>query len=158
MLAERGDCDTDVLGLDIDVNLAPAPVKGDPRLVESLVANLVDNAIIHNVQGGRVEVSTCTEDDGAAVLTVTNTGPIVPPSEVDRLFQPFQRLERHRVHHLRGHGLGLSIVRGIAAAHGATVTAQPSPAGGLSVTVVFPPTADAPQRVRGSSPVLALTE
>ena len=72
------------------------------------------------------------------MLSVTNTGPLIPPAEVDRLFQPFQRLDPRRAHYKDGHGLGLSIVRAIATAHGATITADPSPGGGLSVSVTFP--------------------
>ena len=127
----------DRLGLDVDMTLAAAPVDGDARLLESLVANLVDNAITHNVEGGRVHVSTGTKD-GEVVLEVANTGPVISPSEVDRLFQPFQRLDPRRIRRGNGHGLGLSIVRAIATAHGATVTARPSPQGGVSVEVAFP--------------------
>ena len=72
------------------------------------------------------------------MLSVTNTGPLIPPAEVDRLFQPFQRLDRRRAHYKDGHGLGLSIVRAIATAHHATITAHPMPDGGLSVSVIFP--------------------
>jgi signal transduction histidine kinase len=70
---------------------------------------------------------------------VTNTGPTIPPGEIDRLFQPFQRLNPRRAHHQNGHGLGLSIVRAITTSHRATITARPAPEGGLSVTVAFPP-------------------
>ena len=91
----------------------------------------------HNVAAGRVEVVTGVTE-GQAVLSVTNTGPIIPPAEVGRLFQPFQRLDSRRAHHGDGHGLGLSIVRAIATAHGATITAHPVPDGGLSVSVIFP--------------------
>jgi signal transduction histidine kinase len=136
VLRNRGDGDR--LGLDIDAMLAAAPLDGDARLLESLVANLVDNAIRHNLEGGHVDVSTSSKD-GKAVLTVTNTGPIIPPSEIDRLFQPFQRLDPRRIRHGNGHGLGLSIVRAIATAHGATVSAQPSPQGGVSIEIAFPP-------------------
>jgi signal transduction histidine kinase len=73
-----------------------------------------------------------------AVLSVTNTGPRIPPAEVERLFQPFQRLDRRRANYKDGHGLGLSIVRAIATAHGATITARAVPDGGLSVSVTFP--------------------
>lgn len=125
------------LGLHVTEVTGSAPVDGDPLLLESLVANLVDNAITHNVRGGNVEVSTGTKD-GRAVVAVSNTGPVVPPTEVDRLFRPFQRLDRHRLHHDRGHGLGLSIVSAIAAAHGAAVTAEPFPEGGISIEVTFP--------------------
>jgi len=69
---------------------------------------------------------------------VTNTGPLIPPADVDRLFQPFQRLDRRRATYRDGHGLGLSIVRAIATAHAATITARSMPGGGLSVAVTFP--------------------
>jgi signal transduction histidine kinase len=82
--------------------------------------------------------------DGQAVLSVTNTGPLIPPADVDRLFQPFQRLDRRRANYKDGHGLGLSIVKAIASAHNATITAYPMPDGGLGVTVIFPRPATAP--------------
>ncbi len=128
----------DRLGLHIETALHPAPLDGDPRLIERLVANLVDNAIGHNLADGSVQISTDTTD-GQAVLTVTNSGPIIPPGQIERLFQPFQRLDPRRVQHRNGHGLGLSIVRAIAAAHGATISAQPLPQGGLSLSLAFPP-------------------
>jgi signal transduction histidine kinase len=117
----------------VDAVLAPAATAGDPRLLEILLANLVDNAARHNVPGGRVEVTT----GEPARLTVTNTGPVVPPDEIERLFEPFQRLGAQRVGHPYGHGLGLAIVRAIATAHGARVTADANPGGGLTVTVSF---------------------
>src|SRR5580692_7132541 len=125
------------VGIHIEETTAPAHLAGDTLRVERLVANLVTNAVRHNVSGGRVEIRTGVTD-GEAVLSVTNTGPLIPPTEVDRLFQPFQRLDRRRANYKDGHGLGLSIVRAIAAAHDATITAHPMPDGGLSVTVAFP--------------------
>jgi signal transduction histidine kinase len=130
--------EADRLGLRLETAICPAPLDGDPRLIERLVANLIDNAIGHNVTGGHVRISTGATD-GRAVLSVTNTGPIIPVGEIDRLFRPFERLDAHRIHHKDGHGLGLSIVGAIAASHQATVTAYPEPEGGLSVTVTFPP-------------------
>jgi signal transduction histidine kinase len=113
-------------------------------LVERLVANLLTNAVRHNIAGGRVEVRAGVKDR-RAVLSVTNTGPLIPIAEVDRLFQPFQRLDRRRANYPDGHGLGLSIVRAIATAHDATITAHPVPDGGLSVSVSFPqPASPAP--------------
>jgi signal transduction histidine kinase len=120
--------------------LGPADTTGDPRLVEILVSNLVDNAVRYNVPGGRVDVTTSAAD-GQALLRVSNTGPVVPPGEVERLFEPFQRLGGQRLGGERlagGHGLGLAIVRAVATAHGATVTADPRPDGGLTVEVRFP--------------------
>jgi signal transduction histidine kinase len=105
---------------------------GDPDLVESLVSNLVDNAVRHNVPGGQVVVATAPTR-----ITVTNTGPVIPPEEVDRLFQPFQQLSTQRTRRHGGHGLGLAIVQAIAAAHGADLVAAPRPTGGLEVTARF---------------------
>jgi signal transduction histidine kinase len=121
----------------IDTALAEAPAAGDPRLVESLVANLIDNAIRHNVPGGRVDVTTSASADGGGI-TVRNTGPVIPPAEVDRLFVPFQRLHTERVRHPDGHGLGLAIVRAITTAHGAVLSTRALESGGLDVRVVFP--------------------
>ena len=128
----------DRLGLHIETALHPAPLDGDPRLIERLIANLVDNAIAHNTANGHVQISTDTAH-GRAVLTVSNSGPVIPPREIERLFQPFQRLDPRRVQHKNGHGLGLSIVHAIATAHGATISAQPLPQGGLSLSLAFPP-------------------
>jgi signal transduction histidine kinase len=125
-------------GIQIDAVLQPAAATGDPGLAESLVANLVDNAVRHNRPDGRVQVSV-TASDGQAVLAVSNTGEPVPPAEVSRLFQPFQRLGADRVRGAGGHGLGLAIVRAIADAHGAVLAAAPGPGGGLAVQVTFPP-------------------
>jgi signal transduction histidine kinase len=133
-------------GIDMERATTSAPLDGDPLLVQRLVANLVTNAVRHNVVDGRIEVMAGVEDDGA-VLTVSNTGPRIPPAQLERLFQPFQRLEARRAHYKDGHGLGLSIVRAIASAHGATIAARPLADGGLSVRVVFPP----PDLVRASA-------
>jgi signal transduction histidine kinase len=77
-------------------------------------------------------------DGGQVVLSVANSGPVIPPAEVDRLFQPFQRFGPRPARRDGGHGLGLSIVRTIATSHDATVTARAQPGGGLAVDVTFP--------------------
>jgi signal transduction histidine kinase len=123
--------------IEVQTSLEPAQSSGDPSLVESLVANLVDNALRHNVTGGKVTVSTWMGGDGRACLRVTNTGPVVAPQDVGRLFEPFQRLGAQRLRHTDGHGLGLAIVRAIATAHGASVHAAGRPEGGLDIEVVF---------------------
>ncbi|MEU5978226.1 HAMP domain-containing sensor histidine kinase [Streptomyces sp. NPDC047315] len=107
-------------------------VRGDRLLLAQLVDNLVANAVAYNVPGGTVSVVV-----SGGVLTVENTGPTVPEEDVPALFEPFRRGEgRDRMG--PGAGLGLSIVRSIAEAHGGTVTARPGPSGGLSVTVRLP--------------------
>jgi signal transduction histidine kinase len=118
----------------VTADVAPAAVDGDPALVRRMVANLVDNAVSYNVPGGRVEVTTGTEGPHA-VVAVTNTGPPVPPEMVDRLLDPFQRLDRTADD--GHHGLGLSIVQAIAAAHAAELTVRARPGGGLAVRVRF---------------------
>jgi signal transduction histidine kinase len=138
LLARRHE--TGRLGLRIAAATQPAALDGDPLLVERLVANLIDNAVRHNVTGGSVEIATGTKD-GNSVLSVASTGPVIPPAEVGRLFQPFQRLSARRVDNSNGHGLGLSIVRAIATAHGAAIDACALPGGGLAVDVTFPPPA-----------------
>ncbi|WP_433221206.1 sensor histidine kinase [Microtetraspora malaysiensis] len=124
-------------GAAIRSSFGAAPAAGHRPLAERLVMNLVDNALRHNTLPGWVEVETRTAD-GHAVLTISNSGPPVPPDAVERLFQPFQRLGTARTEHTDGLGLGLSIVHAIATAHDAAVTAIPRPEGGLTVTVTFP--------------------
>jgi signal transduction histidine kinase len=122
-------------GLHMNVSLTSTPLLGDVRLIERLVTNLFENAIAHNVDGGDIRLQVATRRD-RAVLTISNTGRPVPPDEVQRLLQPFQRLRPDRVG--GGLGLGLSIVSAIAAAHDATLEARPGPTGGLEVQVTFP--------------------
>jgi signal transduction histidine kinase len=125
-------------GVAVRTALSAAPATGDVSLTGILVANLVDNAVRHNLPGGTVDLATAITD-GRAVLTVSNTGRLVPPGDVDRLFQPFQRLGSDRVGAgTDGHGLGLAIVRAVAAAHGADLAATARPEGGLDITVSFP--------------------
>ena len=116
-------------------------VRGDPVLLERLLANLVGNAIKYNQPGGWVEVEVTSQP--GAVLTVSNTGQCVPAEEVPALFEPFRRLSADRTDHGGGAGLGLSIVRSITAAHGGTVRARPRPGGGLIVEIDLPPASSA---------------
>jgi signal transduction histidine kinase len=123
-------------GLKPNFTLSSAPILGDQRLAERLVANLVSNAVRHNGPGGWIEVRTGMRS-GRAVLSVSNTGPVIAPEQVELLFQPFGRLETARLGR-DGIGLGLSIVTAIAQAHDAELRARPLPGGGLEVEVGFP--------------------
>ena len=138
-LAARGE-EAARRGIHVDAAFGPAVAPGDPRLVESMVANLADNALRHNAAGGNVEIRT-SMTAGSASLWVANTGPVIPVAEVGRLFQPFQQLGGDRVSRDGdgdgGHGLGLAIVQAIAIAHRAALTAQPRPGGGLEIKVDF---------------------
>ena len=122
-------------GVTTTTALDEAPVAGDGVLLERLVANLIDNAERYNIAGGRIAVSTATRD-GASVLRVVNTGPVVPPEMVDRLFLPFTRLDDRTRHD--GFGLGLALVSSIATVHSGSVHATAAPAGGLDITISFP--------------------
>jgi signal transduction histidine kinase len=138
------------LGLNVQASIQPAVLDGDPLLIQQLVTNLIDNAVRHNIPGGHVQVATGTSD-GHAVLSVANSGQVIPPAEVSRLFQPFQRLGPRPARRDGGHGLGLSIVRAIATAHGAAIAAHALPDGGLAVDVTFPPPPPSPSPPRGPS-------
>ncbi|MEV0384960.1 HAMP domain-containing sensor histidine kinase [Nonomuraea sp. NPDC050643] len=140
VLASRRDLAAQA-GLDLAVHLTPAVTAGDPGLIESLVANLVDNAVRHNHAGGHVEVTTRTSGTQAA-LTVTNSGPVIPGDQIQRLFQPFQRLAPERHGRRDGYGLGLAIVHAVTRAHHATLSTGARPEGGLSITVRFAPPSD----------------
>jgi signal transduction histidine kinase len=124
-------------GIHVDATLTAAVATGDPSLAESLVANLVDNALRHNTAAGRIEIAT-TMTARHASISVGNTGAVIRPDQVERLFQPFQQLGRQRIGHTDGHGLGLAIVKAIASAHGATLSARARPDGGLDIEVSFP--------------------
>jgi signal transduction histidine kinase len=122
--------------------LAEAPVLGDPILLERMVQNLIENGLRHNVTGGWVCVVTGTHGRNAFV-EVSNSGPVVPPYEVEGLFEPFRRLTgTERLAAAPGAGLGLSIVRAVARAHGGEAHAVARPDGGLIVTVTLPRVAD----------------
>jgi signal transduction histidine kinase len=117
-----------------------APTTGDPVLLERLVHNLVDNAVRHNLPtDGWARITSATGPDGRVVLRVSNSGPVVPPYEVPGLFEPFRRLGTDRLPAVsQGAGLGLSIVRAVARAHGGDVQAEARDGGGLVVTVTLP--------------------
>ena len=124
------------LALDVTAELGSAPATGDPSLAERLIANLTDNALSYNVPGGQVEVSTGTRN-GHAFLLMANTGPPVRAGQIQRLLQPFQRLNPDRADEPGRSGLGLSIVAAIAKAHDAVLSVHPGNHGGLSVEVTF---------------------
>jgi signal transduction histidine kinase len=150
------DLHHDAAGRDIRIEsaLASAPAAGDPALAESLIVNLIGNAIAHNLHGGRVEIATAMTG-GSAVLTVSNTGPRIPPDELDRLFVPFQRLGSERLRQADGHGLGLAIVAAIVSAHGAALAATARPEGSLDVTVTFTSAARSASAVTSAADPLA---
>ncbi|MGH8918102.1 MAG: ATP-binding protein, partial [Actinomycetes bacterium] len=113
-----GATSTGATGLVVERELAPLLVSGDRPLLGHLVRNLLANAVRHNRPGGRITLRT--RADG--VLTVSNTGPVIPPEDVARLLEPFRRRAERRHTAGEGAGLGLSIVASIARAHGAQLS------------------------------------
>jgi signal transduction histidine kinase len=132
-------------GVQTAATFDPAPTAGDAALLGRLAGNLIENAIRHNdPAGGRLEVVTGPAPEagpssgaGEVRLAVASSGPVIDPAEIDGLFEPFRRSGADRVTG-RGAGLGLSIVRSVAAAHGGRVAARPRPGGGLMVEVFLP--------------------
>jgi signal transduction histidine kinase len=124
------------LKLDVTTDLEPAPVVGDPSLLDRLAGNLIENAIRYNHLLGKLWLRT-ESVDGQARLVVGNTGYEVEQGDVPGLFEPFRRGGWERTGS-RGSGLGLSIVRAVCDAHGGTVSAVAMEGGGLEVTVSLP--------------------
>ncbi|MFU8850668.1 sensor histidine kinase [Micromonospora sp. SL1-18] len=124
------------IGLKVHTALRPAPVVGDPGLLDRLAGNLVENAVRYNHLHGRLWIRTGS-DGRRSWLVVGNTGFEVAQADVPGLFEPFRRGGQERTG-ARGSGLGLSIVRAVCDAHGGTVKAVAQPGGGLEVTVTLP--------------------
>lgn len=125
-------------GVEIRGEREPAVVQGNGVLLERIALNLVQNAVRYNVkEEGWVEVTTAVEH-GQAVLLVSNTGPVVPAYEIDNIFEPFRRLRTERTGSDKGVGLGLSIARSVARAHGGRIIAEPREGGGLVMRVTLP--------------------
>lgn len=125
-------------GVEIRGERALVVIPGNGVLLERIALNLVQNAVRYNVpEDGWVEVTTEAQH-GTAVLVVSNTGPVVPAYEVDNLFEPFRRLRTERTNSDKGVGLGLSIARSVARAHGGRIQAIPREGGGLVMRVTLP--------------------
>nr|WP_223186959.1 HAMP domain-containing sensor histidine kinase [Streptomyces sp. CBMA29] len=125
-------------GVELRSRLDGAVVQGNGVLLERIALNLVQNAVRYNVaENGWVDVSTAVEG-GQGLLVVSNTGPVVPAYEIDNLFEPFRRLRTERTGSDKGVGLGLSIARSVARAHGGVIVAEPREGGGLVMRVAIP--------------------
>jgi signal transduction histidine kinase len=122
--------------ITVENEIERAMTAGDPRLLERLIGNLVENAIRHNVVGGWVRVTT-GESAELSWLHVANGGAVIPANDVDTLFEPFRRGGRLRTA-TRGAGLGLAIVRLIVDAHHGRLQAAAPPFGGLAIRIELP--------------------
>ena len=122
-------------GVHVRLDLEPAGVRGERRLLERLAANLIENGVRYNAPGGFVSVTTRASRTAARCSTWSTRGPAVDPDVAARLTEPFERGGRTGTH---GAGLGLSIVRSVAEAHGGRLALSPRAEGGLSVRVSLP--------------------
>ncbi len=135
------DCITDLsgraseAGVSLGVALSPAPVRGQPALLERMIANLIENGIRHNVAGGWLRVSTDREP-GWVRLSFSNGGAVIESARAQDLTEPFRRLHSER----EGFGLGLSIVQSVVQTHGGSLQLAAPPSGGLTVKVRLPST------------------
>lgn len=135
-------------GITVESELEPAVVVGDEALLERLVANLIDNAVLHNdAQHRWIQVRT-GEINGQPGMMIANSGPQIPHERVKELFEPFRRLESDRISGSDGLGLGLSIVQAIANAHRATLTTRTLADGGLEIDLRFAAAAGEPSQDR----------
>lgn len=135
LVAEQDEIDRRHLAV-LDGTVA-GEVMGNETLLARLVANVVSNAVRHNVDHGMV-IITNSARDGTASLVVDSSGPVLDEAAVRELAQPFHRLGPDRVADNNGAGLGLSIVRAIAGAHGGALRLQARPEGGLRVVIELP--------------------
>ena len=131
--------ETEASGADVTLSLkgVSAPMQGVPQLLHSIVYNLCDNAIKYNRPGGRVDI-TVTPEDGAVVLTVSDTGVGIPKDSQSRIFERFYRVDKSRSKAVGGTGLGLSIVKHAALIQKADVRVESEPGEGSTFTVTFP--------------------
>ncbi|RBY85176.1 HAMP domain-containing sensor histidine kinase [Blastococcus sp. TF02A-26] len=142
--------DADRRGLRISTALDPAPTTGNAALLGRLAGNLVENAVRHNHDGGVVRATTVLDRDRSR-LVLENDGDPLTDVDVERLFEPFHRGGRARVHADQGTGLGLSVARSIAEAHGGTLTLRPRAEGGATVVLELPAaSAEPPGSVAGA--------
>ena len=127
--------------LTVDTDLTAVRVSGSSTLLGRMIDNVLDNAVLHNQPGGSIEVILAAGQPGRARLTIDTSGAPLDPDAVAQLAQPFKRLSDDRIGSQHGHGVGLSIVGAIAAAHGGGLDLRARPEGGLRVEITLPGTA-----------------
>jgi heavy metal sensor kinase len=135
--AERFGALASARGVTVACELDPAPGSGDPAWLAQAVGNLLDNAVEFSPAGGTVLLATCCAGD-EALVRVLDAGPGIPEEAREQIFDRFRRLDASRTRATGGSGIGLSIVREVARAHGGRVWAEPGPGGGSRFTLAVP--------------------
>jgi signal transduction histidine kinase len=113
-------------------------VQGDERRLEQVFSNLIENAVRHTPRDGTVTISAAMEPDGAMRIGVHNTGSVIPPEDLPRVFERFFQVDRARARKGGSSGLGLSIVSEIVEAHGGAVRAESDQRSGTEFIVTLP--------------------
>jgi signal transduction histidine kinase len=121
----------------VTASIATAPVLGDDSLLRQLAGNLIDNAVRHNLPHGTLSIHVTSNGDHSTIK-IANTGPVIPPGEIERLLLPFQRLTSRRPADDDGLGLGLPIVAAVISAHHGKLIVSPGDCGGLDIEASFP--------------------
>lgn len=121
----------------LELELEPCIIEGVPGLAQEIAANLIENAIKYNVEGGSVNVSLKSENE-KAVLKISDTGIGISAEDKDRVFERFYRVDKSHSKKTEGTGLGLSIVKHAAACLNAEVRLESEPGKGTEITILFP--------------------
>ncbi len=130
--------------LTVETHLAAVETPGSSTLVGRMVENVIENAVHHTQPGGSIEITLAPMGGQQARVVVDSSGPELDESAVAQLAQPFKRLHQDRTGSQNGHGLGLSIVAAVAAAHGGRLDLHARTEGGLRVQIMLPTAAIAP--------------
>jgi signal transduction histidine kinase len=136
-LAARADQIADKQ-LTVETRLGAVEVDGSATLLTRMIENVIENAVRHNQPGGVIELSLAPLNGQLARVTIDSSGPILDQTAVALLAQPFKRLSQDRTGSQHGHGLGLSIVAAVAAAHSGSVDLKAREEGGLRVQITLP--------------------
>jgi len=125
-------------GIGVDVT-DPLPVEGDRELLWRAIENLLRNALLHTDASRGVELRAWRDGSGVTFITVADRGPGVPAAQLERIFEPFYRVQEARDRQSGGHGLGLAIAAAAVRRHRGSITARNREGGGLEFVVALPP-------------------
>jgi signal transduction histidine kinase len=125
-------------GLAVETQLVGVEVIGSATLLGRMIANVIENAVRHTPPAGSIEITLAPPSGGRALVTIDSSGQMLDQQAVTQLGQPFKRLRQDRTGSQDGHGLGLSIVAAVAAAHGGGLELHARAEGGLRVRIMLP--------------------
>jgi signal transduction histidine kinase len=139
-LLESLQADMVEMGASVKIEgVAHLPYQGKPQALKRCLSDLLDNAIKY----GKSAMVTVDDDTNRLVINIRDEGPGIPETELDKVFEPFYRLESSRNRQTGGTGLGLTIARSIVDSHGGKLALSNHPGGGLQVSVTLPRSATA---------------